>query len=44
LRKRLEARRETETLLKLIGHNVRWVGFLEVYEGIVIRWPRVKPS
>ncbi len=44
LRKRLDPRRETETRLKLVGHNVRRVGFLEEYEGIVLRWPKVKSS
>lgn len=40
LRKRLDARRVTETRLKLVGHDVRRAGFLEVYEGIVPHWPR----
>jgi len=44
LKKRLDPRRETETRLKLIGHNVRRVGFLEEYEGVVLRWPRIKMS
>jgi len=44
LRKRLDPRRKTETRLKLVGHNVRRVGFLEEYEGIVPRWPKVRSS
>lgn len=42
LRKRLDPRRETETRLKLVGHNVRRAGFLEEYEGIVPHWPRTR--
>jgi transposase len=40
LRKRLEARRKTETQLKLMAHNVRWSGYLEDYMGVFLRWPR----
>jgi transposase len=42
LKKRLDPRRETETRLKLVGHNVRRAGFLEEYEGIVPHWPRMR--
>jgi hypothetical protein len=40
LKKRLDHRRETETLLKLVAHDVRRVGYLEVFEDITSHWPR----
>ena len=40
LKKRLDPRRETETLLKLVAHDVRRVGYLEVFEDITPHWPR----
>jgi len=38
LRKRLESRKETETRLKLVGHNIRRVGYLEVLGDVVPHW------
>ena len=38
LRKRLESRKETETRLKLVGHNIRRVGYLEVMGDVVPHW------
>jgi transposase len=40
IRKRLDRRRKTETRLKIIGHDVRRVGCLEIYEWIVPHWRR----
>ena len=40
LRKRLDPRKETETRLKLVAHNIRRVGYLEILEGIEPHWPR----
>ena len=40
LRKRLESRKETETRLKLVGHNIRRVGYLEVMGDVVPHWRR----
>ena len=40
LRKRLESRKETETQLKLVGHNIRRVGYLEVMGDVVPHWRR----
>ena len=40
LRKRLESRKETETRLKLVGHNIRRVGYLEVMGVVVPHWRR----
>jgi len=40
LKKRLDPRRVTETLLKLVAHDVRRVGYLEVFEDITPHWPR----
>lgn len=42
LRKRLDPRKETETRLKLVAHNIRRVGYLEILEGIKPHWPRKK--
>ncbi len=38
LRKRLESRKETETRLKLVGHNIRRVGYLEIMGVVVPHW------
>lgn len=38
LRKRLDNRKETETKLKIVAHNVRRIGYLEIIEGIVPHW------
>jgi len=40
IRKRLNPRRKTETRLKIIGHNVRRVGCLEIFEEIIPHWRR----
>ena len=40
LRKRLDARKVTETRLKNVAHNVRRIGYLEIMDGIVPHWPR----
>ena len=40
LRKRLDARKVTETRLKNVAHNVRRIGYLEIIDGIVPHWPR----
>jgi transposase len=40
LRKRLDARKVTETRLKNVAHNVRRMGYLEIIDGIIPHWPR----
>ena len=40
LRKRLDARKVTETRLKNVAHNVRKMGYLEIIDGIRLNWPR----
>jgi len=40
LRKRLDARKVTETRLKNVAHNVRRIGYLEILDGIIPHWPR----
>lgn len=40
LRKRLDARKVTETRLKNVAHNVRRIGYLEIIDGIIPHWPR----
>lgn len=40
LRKRLDPRREVETRLKLVAHDVRRMGYLEALEDITPHWPR----
>ena len=40
LRKRLDARKVTETQLKNVAHNVRRIGYLEIMDGIVPHWQR----
>ena len=39
LRKRLDARKVTETRLKNVAHNVRRMGYLEIIDGIMPHWP-----
>ena len=39
LRKRLDARKVTETRVKNVAHNVRRIGYLEIVDGIVPHWP-----
>lgn len=38
LRKRLDPRKETETRLKLVGHNIRRVAYIQIIEGIALPW------
>ena len=38
LRKRLDSRKETETRLKLVGHNIRRAGYLEMMGDVVPHW------
>ncbi|NOQ29026.1 MAG: hypothetical protein GQ566_02835 [Methanosarcinales archaeon] len=38
LRKKLDSRKETETRLKLVGHNIRRVGYLEILGDVVPHW------
>jgi transposase len=40
LRKRLDARKATETQLKNVAHNVRRIGYLEIIDGIILHWSR----
>ncbi|MBC2708538.1 MAG: hypothetical protein HF975_08115 [ANME-2 cluster archaeon] len=40
IRKRLDARKVTETRLKNVAHNVRRTGYLEIIDGILPHWPR----
>lgn len=40
LRKRLDARKATETQLKNVAHNVRRIGYLEIMDGIIPHWSR----
>jgi transposase len=40
LRKKLDPRKATETRLKLVAHDIRRVGYLEIIEGIAPHWPR----
>ena len=40
LRKKLDPRKATETRLKLVAHDIRRVGYLEIIEGIIPHWPR----
>jgi|GEM_PF-3710462 len=37
-RKKLDSRKETETRLKLVGHNIRRVRYLEVMGDVVSHW------
>ncbi len=38
--KRLDPRRESQTRLKLIAHDVRRMGYLEAFEDTTPHWPR----
>jgi len=38
LRKKLDSRKATETRLKLVGHNIRRVGYLEIMGDVVPHW------
>ena len=38
LGKRLDSRKKTETRLKLVGHNIRRVGYLEIMGDVVPHW------
>ena len=40
LRKRLDSRKETETRLKLVAHDIRRVGYLEIMGDVVPHWRR----
>lgn len=40
LRKRLDSRKETETRLKLVAHDIRRVGYLEVMGDVAPHWRR----
>jgi Transposase len=40
LRKKLDPRKATETRLKLVAHDIRRVGYLEIIEGVAPHWPR----
>jgi len=40
LRKRLDSRKETETRLKLVAHDIRRVGYLEIMGDVVPHWHR----
>ncbi|MCK4459709.1 MAG: hypothetical protein KAU52_08310 [Methanosarcinales archaeon] len=40
LKRRLDSRKETETRLKLVGHNIRRVGYLEIMGDVVPHWRR----
>ena len=41
LRKKLDARKETETRLKLVAHDIRRVGYLEIVGEIQPKWYRM---
>ncbi len=40
LRKRLDPRKATETRLKLVAHDIRRIGYIEILGGIKPHWPR----
>jgi hypothetical protein len=40
LRKRLDPRKETETKLKLVAHDIRRIGYIEILEGVKPHWTR----
>ncbi len=40
LRKKLDARKTTETRLKLVAHDIRRIGYIEILDGIKPQWPR----
>jgi transposase len=41
LRKRLDPRKSTETKLKLVAHDIRRIGYIEILDGIKPHWPRM---
>ena len=40
LREKLDPRKATETRLRLVAHDIRRVGYLEIIEGVALHWPR----
>lgn len=40
LRKKLDPRKATETKLKLVAHDIRRIGYIEILDGIKPHWPR----
>ena len=40
IRKRLDPRKETETKLKLVAHDIRRIGYIEALDDITPHWPR----
>jgi transposase len=40
IRKRLEPRKETETKLKLVAHDIRRIGYIEALDDITPHWTR----
>ncbi len=40
LRKKLDPRKATETKLKLVAHDIRRIGYIEILYGIKPHWPR----
>jgi transposase len=40
IRKRLDPRKETETRLKLVAHDIRRIGYIEALDDIKPNWPR----
>jgi hypothetical protein len=40
LRKRLDPRKETESKLKLVAHDIRRIGYIEALDDITPHWPR----
>ena len=40
LRKRLDPRKETESKLKLVAHDIRRIGYIEILDDIKPHWPR----
>ena len=39
IRKRLDPRKATETKLKLVAHDIRRIGYIEILDGIAPHWP-----
>jgi transposase len=40
LRKKLDTRKETESKLKLVAHDIRRIGYIEALDDITPHWPR----
>ncbi|HJH28245.1 MAG TPA: hypothetical protein C5S50_02835 [Methanosarcinaceae archaeon] len=40
IRKKLDPRKATETKLKLVAHDIRRIGYIEILDGIRPHWPR----